>query len=121
MLRAIIESPLSGDFARNTRYARLCCLDSLQRGEAPYASHLLYTQMLDDRIPEHRKMGMEAGFRWAEAGDLRAFYVDLGFSGGMAQEALAAKLDQRTERRYLPPGLLALLDDNLKATPGAAS
>ena len=123
MKRVIIESPLSGDFARNVRYARLCCLDSLQRGEAPYASHLIYTQKLDDRIPEQRKMGMEAGFFWAEAAHLRAFYMDLGFSNGMMEaQKLAYKLGQFTETRSLPAKLLAQLDEDPEgATPGALS
>ena len=40
MKRVIIESPYSGDIPRNLLYARLCVFDCLQRGEAPYASHL---------------------------------------------------------------------------------
>src|SRR5690606_24498929 len=44
----IIESPYSGDVERNTEYARSCLLDSLRRGEAPIASHLLHTQVLED-------------------------------------------------------------------------
>ena len=122
MKRVIIESPLSGDFKRNIRYARLCCLDSLRRGEAPYASHLIYTQMLDDKIPAERRMGMEAGFAWGEVGELRAFYVDLGMSGGMTEgEAKAQAAGQPTERRKLPPDLLARLDDGseLGHTEGA--
>lgn len=121
MKRVIIESPLSGDFARNVRYARLCGLDSLRRGEAPYASHLIYTQMLDDRVPEERRMGMEAGFCWAAAADLRAFYVDLGFSDGMDEaQKLAQTMGQRTEKRYLPADLLAKLDEPEEgSTPGA--
>lgn len=122
MKRVIIESPLSGDFKRNIRYARLCCLDSLRRGEAPYASHLLYTQMLDDEDPIEREMGMEAGFAWGDVGELRAFYVDLGMSGGMMEgETKAQAARQSTERRNLPPDLLARLDDGseLGHTEGA--
>jgi hypothetical protein len=53
-----------GDLRRNIRYAQLCVLDCLQRGEAPFASHLLYTQVLDDGIlrPSAR--------RWAIRGRL---------------------------------------------------
>lgn len=74
--RRVIESPLSGDFVRNQRYARWCMLDCFTRGEAPFVSHLLYTQVLDDREPAHREMGIEAGFAWAE-GVQRVFYLDL--------------------------------------------
>lgn len=84
MKLVIIESPLSGDVERNTKYARECLLDSLKRGEAPLASHLLYTQVLDDTIPEERERGMYAGFAWGAKADLIAVYTDYGISKGMA-------------------------------------
>ena len=40
----IIESPYMGDVQRNIAYAQQCMGDSLKRGEAQFASHLLYTQ-----------------------------------------------------------------------------
>jgi hypothetical protein len=59
--------------------------DSLRRGEAPYASHLLFDQpgILDDTIPLQREQGMMAGFAWGEHADTVAIYVDLGISDGM--------------------------------------
>jgi hypothetical protein len=50
MKKVIIESPFAGDVKKNIEYARKCMRDSLLRGEAPLASHLLYTQdgILDD-------------------------------------------------------------------------
>jgi len=77
--------------------------------------------MLDDRVPEERRLGMEAGFCWARVADLRAFYADLGFSGGMTEaQKLAQELGQKTEKRYLPAKLLARLDEPEKgSTPGA--
>lgn len=85
MLRVVIESPFAGDRQRNERYARLCLVDSLQRGEAPIASHLLYTQpgVLDDDEERERLLGIEAGLRWVDVADLQVFYVDLGESKGM--------------------------------------
>jgi hypothetical protein len=44
MRRVIIESPYSGDVETNVAYARAALRDCLSRGEAPLASHLLYTQ-----------------------------------------------------------------------------
>lgn len=89
MLRVIIESPLSPSnghsFESNQDYARRCMLDSLKRGEAPYASHLLYTQMLDDFDDDERKLGMEAGFAWGRAAEKIAVYTDRGTSKGMLQ------------------------------------
>lgn len=79
----VIESPLSGDFITNTVYARMAIYDSVTRGEAPLASHLLYTQVLDDTDPGHRRLGMEAGFAWNRHADKIAVYTGLGISGGM--------------------------------------
>jgi hypothetical protein len=59
--------------------------DSLARGEAPIASHLLYTQpgILDDSDWNERRKGIEAGFAWGVHADLVAFYLDHGWSDGM--------------------------------------
>lgn len=91
MRRVVIESPLAGDFRKNIRYARFCGLDCLKRGEAPYASHLLMTQFLDDSLPEERELGLKAGFVWGEVGDLVAVYEDLGISSGMQEGIERAK------------------------------
>lgn len=42
MIFVIVESPYAGDVERNTAYARAAVRDCLMRGEAPFASHLLY-------------------------------------------------------------------------------
>lgn len=83
----IIESRYAGNVERNTAYARLAMADSLSRGEAPFASHLLYTQIgvLDDSDPVERKRGMEVGWEFMRDADLVAVYVDLGISEGMKQ------------------------------------
>lgn len=86
MKLVIIESPYAGDIARNEEYARRCMADSLARGEAPLASHLLYTQpgVLDDTDPAQRQQGIEAGLAWGAHAELTAVYVDLGITEGMA-------------------------------------
>ncbi len=85
----IIESPYSGpDKIRtdvNVQYAELALLDSLAKGEAPYASHLLYTRVLDDTVKEERRQGIDAGFAWGQVAELRAFYIDRGMSKGMIE------------------------------------
>jgi hypothetical protein len=83
----IVESPYAGDVARNVAYARAAMRDCLLRGEAPYASHLLYTQegVLDDLKPEERTLGIEAGFAFRGAAVKTVVYADLGVSGGMRQ------------------------------------
>lgn len=79
----IIESPYRGDVESNLKYARECMKDSLMRGEAPFASHLLYTQVLDDTDPDERTLGMERAFWWYKHADLMAVYRDKGITVGM--------------------------------------
>lgn len=85
MKRIIIESPYAGEIAANVAYARAAMRDSLNRGEAPIASHLLYTQpgILRDEVPEERQLGIDAGLAWRNVAELGAFYVDRGWSAGM--------------------------------------
>lgn len=85
MKRVIIESPYAGDTDKNLRYLRACMHDCLVRGEAPFASHGLYTQpgVLRDDVPEERQHGIDAGFAWREAADASVVYTDLGVSRGM--------------------------------------
>lgn len=87
MKRVLVETPYAGqhddEVAANVDYARRCMKDSLRRGEAPLLSHLLYPQVLDDRIAEDRTLGIGAGFAWGEAAQLVAVYADRGISGGM--------------------------------------
>jgi hypothetical protein len=80
-----LESPYAGDVEKNLLYARDCMADCLRRGEAPFASHLLYTQegILDDSKAEERSLGMNAGFAWATYADKTVVYTDLGISRGM--------------------------------------
>lgn len=123
--RVVIESPLRGRvpgwvaqrvpglygpierFGRwlNKRYARACMRDSLARGEAPYASHLVFDQpgILDDADPADRALGMYAGFAWGASAQRVAVYVDRGVSHGMIagiRRAEAAGIP--IERRSLP-------------------
>lgn len=86
----IIESPYAGNIETNMRYARACLLDSLQRGEAPIASHLLYTQVLDDSVPAERQQGIDAGLAWRKVAQASVVYKDLGISEGMKYGIKAA-------------------------------
>lgn len=83
--RVIIESPYAGDVLLNMAYLRACMRDSLLRGEAPYASHGLYTQpgVLVDDVPSDRELGIRAGYAWRASAAKTLFYLDLGMSGGM--------------------------------------
>lgn len=85
MEAVVIESPFAGDVERNLRYVRAAMHDCLLRGEAPYASHALYTQpgVLDDNDSEERELGIRAGFVYRSLCSKTVVYEDLGISTGM--------------------------------------
>jgi hypothetical protein len=93
MRLVIVESPFAGDVEANIEYARRCVRDSLSRGEAPIASHLLYTQpgILDDDIPEERQWGIDAGLAWRRVAEASVVYTDRGISRGMEYGIKAAE------------------------------
>ncbi|MEK6905297.1 MAG: hypothetical protein AABX24_02745 [Nanoarchaeota archaeon] len=108
MKLAYIESPFKGENWESTRrnvfYAKLCVRDSLLRGEAPYASHLFFTQagILNDAIQEERDLGIAAGQAMGDKFDLRVVYEDFGISRGMQYGIeRALKLGQPIEHRML--------------------
>lgn len=86
----VIESPYRGDIHKNTVYARMCLLDSIKRGETPFMSHLLYTQVLDEK-PENRDLGISMNLQVIEAAGKLAVYTDLGVSEGMSEAIVAAQ------------------------------
>lgn len=90
---------------RNVEYARAALADCLRRGEAPYASHLLYTQpgVLDDTKADERQLGITAGFAWRSRADATIVYTDFGISLGMQLGIEDAERDRRiVEYRTLP-------------------
>lgn len=114
MIRVVIESPYAGtgeteeQRAHNTeinlRYLRVCMHDAFKRGEAPFASHGLYTQpgVLDDTRPAERSLGIDAGFAWRDAAEKTVVYADLGITRGMAAGIEDAQRKGRPiEYRYL--------------------
>ena len=106
MDRVILESPYAGDVEVNLNYLRLCMRDCLMRGEAPFASHGLYTQLgvLDDCDLEQRAIGIEAGLAWGTAARKTVIYIDRGISRGMRYGIERASKEGRlVEYRTLHP------------------
>jgi hypothetical protein len=104
MRRVILESPYAGDTVRNVAYARCCVRDCLRRGDAPIASHLLFTQpgILDDDKPAERRLGINAGLAWLPVAQAMVVYTDYGESPGMmAAISLAKRAGIPVERRSL--------------------
>lgn len=98
MRKVIIESPFAGNVEENLAYLRACMRDCLMRGEAPFASHALYTQegVLDDNKPDERKLGIDAGLHWGTMAEATVVYTDLGISKGMRYGIDHAKAAGRT-------------------------
>jgi hypothetical protein len=116
MRLVIVESPYAGNVERNLRYLRACMADCIERDEAPFASHGLYTQegVLDDTDALERERGIQAGFAWRGAAEATVVYRDLGYSRGMlmgiddalakmrfAAKNLSLRLDHVLEYREL--------------------
>ena len=93
MRLVIIESPYAGDVEANVDYARAALRDSLMRGEAPIASHLLYTQpgVLDDAVASERQQGIDAGLAWRAVAHASIVYADHGVTKGMQYGIAAAE------------------------------
>ena len=97
MTLVIIESPFAGDVETNIQFARACMHDSLMRGEAPFASHLLYTQegILNDDVPKERSLGIKAGLVWGKRAEKTVVYTNLGVTGGMKKGIQRAENEGR--------------------------
>ncbi|WP_200338800.1 DUF7768 domain-containing protein [Rhodovibrio sodomensis] len=124
MRPVILESPFAGtsklprflpgflhriarkiDERRNIRYARACLRHALAAGDAPVASHLLYTQpgVLNDDVPAERQWGIDAGLVWRRVARASVVYVDRGVTKGMrygieAAEAAGVEIEYRSLR-----------------------
>ena len=103
MIKVVLESPFAGNVEENIEYARMCVKDSLLRGEAPIASHLLYTQegILNDNIKSERQNGLNAGLAWLDVADIHVFYIDYGMSKGMDYALSHSKLLHKIEFRTI--------------------
>jgi hypothetical protein len=113
MRRVVLESPFAGNIPRNIAYAKLCVKDCLKSGDAPIASHLLFTQpgILDDGKPEERKLGIAAGHAWTFVADAVVVYTDFGYSSGMdAGIREATRAGTVVEFRMLGPDVVKELE-----------
>lgn len=90
MRRVIVESPYAGDVIRNVEYARAAMRDCLQRGEAPFASHLLYPAPfgLEDASFVPLTRGLRAT---VDAGDLERVGQFKWFANGQRGGEYAAR------------------------------
>jgi hypothetical protein len=91
MLKVAVVS-VFGNSLTNLVLAKEYCKYVLEKGNAPFASHVFYSSLLDDAIPEERDLGMEAGKAFIRTCDeMWVFLVKSVFSKGMVEEVLLAK------------------------------
>ena len=103
MIPVILESPYAGQAQRNKAYLQLCIRDCISRGESPFCSHQLFTDALDDLLPEERAQSIEAGLVWGRFAQRSVVYTDFGISSGMQHGIARADEEQRpVEYRKLP-------------------
>lgn len=87
--RVLIESPISIGSSTgakyNELYGREALRDSLMRGEAPMASHMLYTQtyVLDESNADERAVAEAAGASWLPLAEAVVVYSDRGTTPAM--------------------------------------
>ena len=104
MKLVILETPYAGEIGTNNHYCVAAMRDCLYKGEAPFASHMLYafSNVLDDDLPIERELGMVAGFAWGHKAEKTVVYTDLGISPGMAEGIKrAVKCNREIEYRRL--------------------
>lgn len=85
-----ICSPLKGNIERNIQRAIGYSRFVYSKGGIPLAPHAIFTQFLDDNIPEERNAGIDMGIQLLlKCDELWAFGEKI--SEGMAAEMAAAK------------------------------
>lgn len=95
MKKVFVCSPYAGDTEMNIINAQAYCRLELMLGNAPFASHLLYPQFVNDDIPEQRASGIAAGIEFMKTCDEFHIYGDI-ISKGMSQEIAAWRALGRT-------------------------
>ena len=108
--RVILESPFNGPCPRHVRHDPSCracksvrvnCLlyldramrDSIHRGEAPFASQVMYPPFLDEDVPAERELGINLGHAWLGSCDALVVYADGpgGITRGMLERIQTAE------------------------------
>lgn len=116
----ILESPFAGkdkaEELKHKLYLWACIDDSaVVRGEAPFASHMMYPGPLNDKIPIERAIGINAGLAWAAVAERAVFYIDFGMSPGMrAAQERHRRNGLPCEYRNLPSAAILAILDRLK-------
>lgn len=87
--KIVVESPYRSTerytLLQNVEFAKEVCRWAIRHGYSPIASHLFYTQLLDDTKEYERNLGMSLGLQWGALADEAWFCLrpDEDLSEGM--------------------------------------
>lgn len=87
--KVYVASAYAGDVEANVAKAVEYCRFAIDAGYMPLASHLLYPQMLNDKVPAERELGLMFGLALLRMCD--EVWVCGHISSGMEQEIEEAK------------------------------
>lgn len=87
--------------SKMNRYAIRATKDSLNKNEAPLASHLFFSEVLNVKNPIERDIGLHSQLMWMRSAKLVAVYSDFGITPAMqtvinAATQLSKKIEYRT-------------------------
>lgn len=88
--KVYVVSKYAGNVKKNVEDAKRYCKLAIRAGRIPIASHLLYPQILDDKDPEQRKLGLLFGQALLAICD-EIWVCGTEYSSGMQAEIAEAK------------------------------
>ena len=86
MKRIYVCSRYAGDTAKNVAVAARLYRKVIEAGHAPFAPHLIYTRLLDDRNPSERERGTVSGLTFMAVCNEVWVHTADGASNGMGRE-----------------------------------
>ena len=103
-----ISSPLFGDVKRDHSLAWHACRMAMARGNTPFSSHLLYSQMLDCNDPAQRELETRM------SGQMLSLCDELWLCGDVISPGMAAD-EQLAKEQAIP--VKYVMDDGSLGTP----
>ena len=91
MKKIYVVSAYAGEVEKNVANAIGYCKYVMSKGYMPLASHLYFTRLTDDNIPEERRMGLNMGLELLAMCEEAWVFYDNRISSGMAGEIAEAQ------------------------------
>lgn len=105
-MTALLVTPFMAEDPSNAskmnRYAVRATKDSLNKNEAPLASHLFFSEVLNVKNPIERDIGLQSQLMWMRGAKVVVVYMDFGVTPAMQTVINAAtQLSKRIEYRTI--------------------